>query len=226
MQTKQKIKTCVYCGQLADTKDHIPSKSLFSRGGKDIKNPIIVPSCLKCNQGFSLDEEYFRNFICGLALEHSFHAKQLFFSKIKKSIQRRPQIGYKALEQMKLVDLYTKSGLYIGKRTMIYVTENDWSRYFNVLDKYIKGLVFYEFKSTLPTEYRIKHSLIMGKEAILDILSGAEPFKWNIDNKDIFMYGLGFIQGTYKSTWITVFYKSVFFLSVVFTERDLAKFGI
>ena len=76
MNRKREVKKCVYCTQLADTKDHIPSKNLFATG-MGPKNPIIVPSCVGCNHRFSHDEEYFRYYVCALAEEYSLHVYQV-----------------------------------------------------------------------------------------------------------------------------------------------------
>ncbi len=48
---------CAYCGKLPDTRDHVPSKILLEKPFPE--NIPVVPSCLECNSGFSLDEEYF-----------------------------------------------------------------------------------------------------------------------------------------------------------------------
>jgi len=127
---------------------------------------------------------------------------------------------------MKLVEIHTKSGLYLGKATQIKLTEDDQIRFDKVLDKYIKGLVFHELKNILPTKYKIKHNKFVTEELIPDIMSRAKKFKWNTDNKDIFMYGFGCVPGTYKSVWITIFYNSILCESLVFTKKDLIKSGI
>ncbi len=48
---------CAYCGEYPETRDHVPSKILLEKPFPE--NLPVVPSCLKCNNGFSLDEEYF-----------------------------------------------------------------------------------------------------------------------------------------------------------------------
>jgi len=222
---EQKVNKCVYCAKLANTEDHIPSKNLFPIGIRP-KNSIKVPSCSTCNQGFSLDEEWFRDFVCMVAEPYSFYARQVFFSQVKRSIQKRPQIGYKLRKRMKLVEIRTGSGLYLGKATQIEPTGDDWRRFRNVLDKYIKGLVFHELKGILPTKYKIKHNVFLTKERESYIMARAKELKWNIDNKDIFIYGFNFVQGTYKSIWVTVFYNSVLCESIVLTEKDLIKLRI
>jgi hypothetical protein len=48
---------CAYCGKFPDTRDHVPSKILLEKPYPE--NIPVVPCCLDCNNGFSLDEEYF-----------------------------------------------------------------------------------------------------------------------------------------------------------------------
>lgn len=48
---------CAYCGEFPDTKDHVPPKVLLD---KPFPNDLpTVDCCLKCNNKFSADEEYF-----------------------------------------------------------------------------------------------------------------------------------------------------------------------
>jgi len=46
---------CAYCPAPATTEDHIPPKGMFAKG---MPNKPWVPSCLACNNGASLDDEY------------------------------------------------------------------------------------------------------------------------------------------------------------------------
>ena len=48
---------CVYCGKVATTKDHVPPKLLLEKPFPI--NLQTVRSCQRCNQGASLDEQYF-----------------------------------------------------------------------------------------------------------------------------------------------------------------------
>lgn len=50
------INGCIYCGGVAETRDHVPSRILIDRPYPE--NLPVVGSCKSCNQGFSLDEEY------------------------------------------------------------------------------------------------------------------------------------------------------------------------
>lgn len=48
---------CAYCGENSTTRDHTPSKVLLESPYP--KELHVVPSCYSCNNGFSMDEEYF-----------------------------------------------------------------------------------------------------------------------------------------------------------------------
>lgn len=52
---------CVFCGGQSETKDHCPSKVLLDDPLPE--NLPVVESCLQCNNGFSLDEEYIACFV-------------------------------------------------------------------------------------------------------------------------------------------------------------------
>ena len=50
------INDCIYCGAIADTRDHVPSRILMDKPYPE--NLPVVGACKECNQGFSADEEY------------------------------------------------------------------------------------------------------------------------------------------------------------------------
>src|SRR5438105_2116110 len=58
-ETLRVTPACVYCGERdATTEDHIPPRCLF---GLPLPSTLIkVPSCFRCNNGASKDDEYFR----------------------------------------------------------------------------------------------------------------------------------------------------------------------
>ncbi|MCC7701653.1 hypothetical protein IGS59_05320 [Janthinobacterium sp. GW460P] len=47
---------CIYCGGMAETREHVPSKVFLDAPLPE--NLPIVGACRPCNNGFSLDEEY------------------------------------------------------------------------------------------------------------------------------------------------------------------------
>lgn len=52
---------CAYCGDFAETEDHVPSRCFLDEPYP--QNMPVVPCCHKCNHVFSLDEEYVSCFI-------------------------------------------------------------------------------------------------------------------------------------------------------------------
>lgn len=61
------IRGCIYCGDVADTRDHVPSKCLLEKPYPE--NLPVVGCCYSCNQAFSKDEQYFvclvESVLCG-----------------------------------------------------------------------------------------------------------------------------------------------------------------
>lgn len=51
---KKSYSDCIYCGEEANTREHIPSKVFLSRPFPE--NLAIVPACSNCNNSFSNDE--------------------------------------------------------------------------------------------------------------------------------------------------------------------------
>ena len=47
---------CIYCGGLEETRDHVPSRIFLDAPLPE--NLPVVPACVRCNNGFSLDEQY------------------------------------------------------------------------------------------------------------------------------------------------------------------------
>lgn len=52
---------CIYCGALADTREHCPSRA-FLKEPRPCNLPVL-PSCSKCNNSYSADELYMKSFI-------------------------------------------------------------------------------------------------------------------------------------------------------------------
>ncbi len=205
------------------TREHVIAKQFYS---KPIKKAITVLSCSECNQGFQKDEEFLRLCLTAWAADYSVNARKLFFSKVKRSIQRCPAIGRMELEKMDLVNLYTPGGIYLGPKTRMKVTPDDWRRIYRVLDKIIRGLIFHELGGILPSEYLIKHCILLDEVASLTFKEKLESsgcvLKWNRDNEETCFFGYDCIPNSYTSIWALVFYRNIVFKSLVGTEKNFA----
>lgn len=123
------IVNCAYCGSPIESRDHVPSKVLL-----DKPYPYQLPvvgSCLSCNKGFSLDEEWFACFveccICGTT-----DPDRLNREKIKRIILRRPKLK-NLLRQACYKDLFGRPYWHV-----------DQKRVENVVLKLAQGHIAYD----------------------------------------------------------------------------------
>ncbi len=83
--------TCCYCGKNSESRDHIPSKNLLEKPFPD--NLLTVPSCIKCNQSFSLDEEYFLNVLVEISNNPTLIAKKEPNGNVYKARKRSKKLN-------------------------------------------------------------------------------------------------------------------------------------
>lgn len=58
---KSKNNGCIYCGNPATTREHVPSKAFLQKPYPD--NLPTIPACFACNNGYSEDENYVSCFL-------------------------------------------------------------------------------------------------------------------------------------------------------------------
>lgn len=85
---------CVHCGGKPETEDHVPSRVFLDKPYPDY--PPVLPSCRKCNNEMSLDEEYLACFIeCVVA--GSTDPAAMRREKIRKSLLHNPKLSERIL---------------------------------------------------------------------------------------------------------------------------------
>lgn len=209
---------CIYCQNVADTREHIPPKQLF-KGTLD-KSLITVPSCRTCNASFQKDEDFFRQFYVSMLTDRSPQAKSLMNNEITRSIKRNPALGFQMFKQMQLVEAYTKSGLSLGKKTMYTISDSDRERIDRIVTKIIKGLFFHEFRVTIPKDWIIQIIWITPKvEKNLQLDELAKTLKWNVIKEDTFAYGINSVPVTHQSIWIVDLFKVPLFYVLVLDKK-------
>lgn len=145
---------CSYCGETAnETRDHVPSKILLDDPFPE--NLPVVPCCTKCNQDFSLDEEYFA---CSIEciLRGTSNIEQLQRQKIKSALKKRPALQQRIEKSFTLQD---------GQLYFKY--EQD--RFMNVATKLAKGHAKYEISEPQfndPTSIVMKPLMSMTESEI------------------------------------------------------------
>ena len=84
---------CIYCGHIADTREHVPSKLFLRRPFPG--NLFELPTCKECNDGFSEDKLYCEVFIDTLKTLSGF-SKELSKANISRK-QRTTAYNYAEL---------------------------------------------------------------------------------------------------------------------------------
>jgi len=160
-----------------------------------------------------------------MLMERSQVAKKLMEGEISRSIIRTPALGHQMFSQMKLVDVYTRLGLYKGKMTMYSVSDSDRKRIDRVVNKIIKGLFYHEFGRTIPENWIVKIIWItpkVEKEQKLDELA-KEP-RWRVIKEDTFAYWVNYVPKTFQSIWLLDFFKIPLFYVLVLGKKTAKKY--
>lgn len=150
----RRIGTCVYCGSEGElTRDHIPPKALCGKPRPD--DLVLVPSCRRCNEGASKDDEYFKTTLV-LKDKSGSHPEA---EAIRDSVLRALALPAKApfakrlLDAMEDVDLKTAAGLVVGRATALNV---DLLRLDRVAERVARGLYWHHHGHVpLPAHYRV-----------------------------------------------------------------------
>jgi len=127
---------CVFCGKDTQTKDHIISKVFLDKPYP--KELPTIGACLKCNQSFSLDEEYLACLI-EVTLNGSVEPESINREKVSRILERKPA----------LVSKLRLAKQEINNRTY-YSTEP--KRVKNIVLKIARGLAAFELNQPMLDE--------------------------------------------------------------------------
>jgi hypothetical protein len=119
---------CVFCGSPPKTRDHCPSKVLLDAPYPT--NLAIVPSCAKCNHGFSMDEEYFACLVA-TAIAGAPDPAKFIRTKAARILESSPLLRERLLKSQYLVE-----------GTVAFLPEDE--RVKSVLLKNARGHAFFE----------------------------------------------------------------------------------
>jgi len=218
---------CVYCGSFGKiTDDHIPPKLIFPKPWP--KNLICVPSCKKCNNSYSTDDEYFRMMIL---FRHDLEQHPAY-KKLSPTIFRglrkpgRDALRTAVVRNVRKVKVVTKSGLYMGDAHSYNV---DLSRLDRVAARIATGLFFHETGNRVPDDFT---TIAYSEEGFRDIGNKElDELRTTILNplfknpvkevgKDIFSYRYCFASDQpMVSVWLLEFYNVVKFLCLTMPKR-------
>lgn len=179
---KEKNKICFYCSGFADTRDHIPSKNLLEKPYPN--NLMTIDCCRKCNNSFSLDEEYFLNVLVEVSDNFVLQSKKAPGGNVYKARQRSAKL--KSLIQNSLID--------VGNGKIYFKHDNN--RIKRIIEKNALGLFYYKYKKLqLPSLFNCTGFYPFTIEEtrpaevyMLTHYQNFKPKKWTTIQWDVFSY--------------------------------------
>jgi len=214
MRKKQKLRECVYCGNTDNiTKEHIPPKNLFSLPRPN--NLISVPCCQDCNQNASMDDEYFRAMLTMRIDTYEHPDVKKNWQKVLRSLKnpRKKGMQKSIMSTLKEVNLYTPSGIYLGKSGMLPV---DVKRLLKVVERIIRGIFYTENGFRLPSEYKVRaFSLepVKFDRNVIDLISMVKTSSPKTIGNGVFTYWLKPTEEDVNTTlFLLLFYEKVTFI--------------
>lgn len=91
---------CIYCGAHATTRDHVPPKIFLNQPFPP--NLRTVPSCRACNNGASLDEQYFLALLGHVSFSPSIEAKLAPGGLIDRTLLSSPALEERLLKALEI----------------------------------------------------------------------------------------------------------------------------
>ena len=204
-------KKCAYCGGLANTNDHVIPKNLYPISiRKQNVQLLTVPSCYKCNAGFSDDEEHFRNIIT-VGGYNSPIVNELFYDKVHPSFSKGKSLRHLNQLWTNMNEINTLN----GKRHIIYPTRD--KKFVRILKKIFSGLSFYHFRNYIPKE-NINVDVL--KDEIPKFIIEAN---WYNIVPEVFEYIFGsyITDEGYVSLWMVKFFENRYYLGKINMPEEI-----
>ncbi len=175
--------TCVYCGKLADTREHAPPKLIYVKPYP--KNLATIPCCAPCNSGHSKDEQYFKlvlSFIGGSDALDNMHDEGGF---VDKTLSHKEAFG---------LDDAVLESIGVDEFSRIYF-KPDVSRLRQVLEKIAKGLCALKGWNIAELSYSVVcfdrlSNLLSGPTTSDSVVSAfcSDQGKWTSAQPNVFEY--------------------------------------
>ena len=146
----KKTRLCYLCGKPgADTKDHIPPRGIFPKFPSG--QLITVPAHKECNNQFSKDDEWIRNFIIAVSWKSS-KAREAWNEQVLPSWEKNH--GAKKAFQQRQRDIIVKDPLSgtITKQMGVKIEAEIMDRQ---IARWTRGLFYDRFKRPIPGNIKV-----------------------------------------------------------------------
>ena len=178
----KKTRLCYLCGKPgADTKDHIPPKGVFPKYPSG--QLITVPAHGKCNNQFSKDDEWIRNFIIAVSWKSS-KAKEAWKQQVRPSWEKNP--GAKKAFQQRLIHIGVKDPL-SGTITKQMGVKIEKAIMNSQIARWTRGLFYHRFKKPIPVNIKVSVEKLTPEAFVSLIKVGICP-KWITVEPGVFKY--------------------------------------
>jgi hypothetical protein len=205
-------KKCAYCGEQAQTVDHVIPKCLYPKSiGNQKVQRLTVPSCNKCNSEFSDDEQHFRNIIT-VGGHNTAIVNELYYDKVYRSFSEKKSLRH----FWQLVNNMEEINTPNGKRHIIYPMKD--KKFERILRKIFRGLGYHHFECCVSNE-NIKVDILRDKIPEF-ILEGA---KWYNFVPEVFEYifDIYLTDEGYISCWMVKFFENRYFLGTINMTEEM-----
>src|SRR5437773_1261131 len=134
------MEQCVYCNiEPGISADHVPPKAFFPRARRN--NLLTVPSCIKCNNALSKDEEYVLASLMFSDAGVSLVGKELWEERVSRMFEKNRGLRRRFARDFHQVELRTPAGIFLERRIGF---DYDAPRFRRVVGKIVRGLYFAE----------------------------------------------------------------------------------
>ena len=196
-----KDQLCAICGvEKATTVDHIPPKGIFPKPRP--ANLITVPSCIRCNNTASKDDEAFRVFLSLHVGIESPQTQALWEKEAFRSTRHNRRLFNYITQTAKKVVLQTKAGIILGTRMAVRWDSNVHDR---TIERIIRGLYFHHFGEILGNRVTIRVHWL--RSLTEDIFEMSKEWKQGNLGENAFIYRYDRTEdGPLHSIWLFQFY--------------------
>jgi hypothetical protein len=94
------MSSCLYCGAEGDTIEHVPPRSFLEKPFPE--NLTTVRACVRCNQGFSKDEEYAIALLAQIGTSSSLQAKVESGGVVDRAFVRSPSFEQRFIDRLEV----------------------------------------------------------------------------------------------------------------------------
>ena len=207
--SRKEIESCIYCGQEANTRDHVPPKCLFPKPRTEM---VTVPACRKCNSSYEKDDVLFAVATCLDAYIDHPQATRVWETSLRPLLRKSPRFRAMLASNIMPGRVRTPGGLDLPNRfAMLFSKPRDT----RVIERIVQGLLWEHYKRTVDaqTEFEVYRNPQVDPE-VAELLKAFTNSSWI--GGDIFRYRHGLAQDAPDtSIWAMQFYASSEYMVVV-----------